>query len=401
MTSTADQYTVRQHNTALILSTLRQNETLSRAEIAARTGLNRSTVSSIINELLEEKAIEETILQSEKIGRPGMLLKLNPGYGFTVGIDVNVDYITAVMMDYTYTIMWEKTIPVVSPTQQETLLQQAIDLTHTAVDLGKNKNMKVLGIGVVIPGLVDTYHGVLIMAPNLGWENVPLKAIWQAHFDCPIFVENDANAAALGEFYIGEAKAVQNFICINVGVGIGGGIVIDGSLMRGARGFASEVGHMVVEPDGKPCGCGSRGCLETVIGNIAILASVKETLRSAPPVQPFTSEASIQEITLRQIVEAAIDGHPVCQTALRKVGYHLGLVVGSLVNIFNPELVIIGGYSHEMVVQILPELRRTARSHIMRVSRKDLDIRPSRFGVSSSVIGAASLVFEHLTQPVF
>jgi glucokinase-like ROK family protein len=401
MTSTADQYTVREHNTALILSTLRQNETLSRAEIAARTGLNRSTVSSIINELLDENAVHETVLQSEKIGRPGMLLMLNPEYGFTVGIDVNVDYISTVLMDYTYAIKWQKRTPINPPHQQEAVLQQAIELTHEAIELGQSKNMKPLGIGVVVPGLVDVRHGIMIMGPNLGWQNVPLRSLWQSHFDIPIFVENDANAAAMGEYYIGEAKGIQHFICINVGVGIGGGIIVDGNLLRGSRGFASEVGHMVVEPEGKLCGCGSRGCLETVIGNTAIIEAVQQALHSAPLISPFKNEQDINDITLDQIVDAASDRHPVCIDQLKKVGYSLGLAVGTLVNIFNPELVVIGGYSHQMVAQILPDLRKSAKAHIMNVSRKDLDIRPSRFGVSSSVIGAAALVFDQLTQPAF
>lgn len=401
MVSTADQYTVRQHNTALILATLRQNETLSRAEIAARTGLNRSTVSSIINELLENNVIEETILQSEKIGRPGMLLKLNAQYGFTIGIDVNVDYISTVLMDYTYAIKWQKRTPINPPHQQEAVLQQAIELTREAVELGGSQGMKPLGIGVVLPGLVDVYQGVMIVGPNLGWKNVPIRALWQAHFDMPIFVENDANAAAMGEYYIGEAKDIQHFIFINVGVGIGGGIVIDGNLLRGSRGFASEIGHMVVEPEGKLCGCGSRGCLETVTGNTAIIEAVQQTLHNSTPISPFTNEQTIKEITLDEIVDAAIDGHPVCIEQLKTVGNSLGLVVGTLVNIFNPKLVVIGGYSHEMVTQILPDLRSSAQAHIMSVSRNDLDIRASRFGVSSSVIGAAALVFDHLTQPAF
>lgn len=401
MASTADQYTVRQHNTAIIISTLRENETLSRAEIAAHTGLNRSTVSSIINELIEQKAIEETVLQSEKIGRPGMLLKLNPNYGFTVGIDLNVDFITAVVLDYSYTIQWQKRTPVIAPTQQDTVLQQAIELTQAAVDQGTDKGMTPLGIGLVVPGLVDVYQGVMILAPNLGWENVPMRALWQAHFDLPIFTENDANAAALGELYIGEAKGISHFICINVGVGIGGGIVIDGNLLRGARGFASEVGHIVMEPEGKQCGCGSRGCLETLIGKTALVSTVQDALRKSSFESPFLDEASIADLTLDQIVSAAAEGHPVCNEQLKKVGYYLGLTVGDLVNIFNPELVVIGGYSREMVTQILPDLRKSAVDHIMRVSRDNLDIRPSRFGVSSSVIGAAALVFDHLTQPVF
>ena len=401
MGAAADQYTVREHNTALILATLRQQEPISRAKIASETGLNRSTVSSIINKLIQAGMIEETELQSETFGRPGMLLKLNPNYGFTVGIDVNVDYIMAVVLDFTYNIVWQKRVIISPLLEQSEVLQQALDLTHTAVNVGIQRGMKALGIGVVLPGLVDVHEGVLTLGPNLHWENVPVRALWQLHFDLPVYVENDANAAAMGEYYLGEAKEAAYFVFINVGVGIGGGIMIEGNLLRGARGFASEIGHMVVEPDGAECACGSRGCLETVIGNTAVIASTQKALRAAPMREPFNTYAEIDALTLDQIVEAAQQGHPVCQQQLRRIGYYLGLIAGDLANIFNPDLVVIGGYSREMVAQLLPDLRSTAMANTMLVSRGDVDIRPSRFGASSSVIGAAALVFDQLTQPVF
>jgi glucokinase-like ROK family protein len=401
MASTADQYTVRQHNTALIIATLRQDEPLSRAELAAQTGLNRSTVSSITNELIEKKAIEETILQSEKIGRPGMLLKLNPDFGFTIGIDLNVDMLRIVVMDFTYHIIWEKRIAVSDPSLQEPIIAQAMELTQEAMAFGLEKQMKPLGIGVAVPGLVDTHQGIMIFGPNLGWDNVPLRQLWQEKFNVPVFIENDANAAALGEFYIGEAKGIRNLVLINVGVGIGGGIIVEGNLLRGARGFASEVGHMVVDPNGKPCACGSRGCLETLIGTKAIISNARECLGQSPRLSPFVDDISINRLTLDQIVAGAAAGHPVCIEQLEAVADHLGLVVSELVNIFNPELVVIGGYSREMVLQILPDLRTVVQNHVMNVVKQDLDIRPSRFGNASSVIGAASLVFDHLTQPVF
>lgn len=402
MATTADQNTVREHNTALILSTLRQHKTLSRASLAARTGLNRSTVSSIITELIEAHAVEETILQSEKIGRPGMLLRLNPRYGCAIGVDVNVDYINVVVLDYTYEIMWQKNIAIPSPTQQVNVLHQAIELTGEALRFGREHGMQPLGIGVAIPGLVDIHQGTLILGPNLGWKEVPIRTLWEEQFALPVFVENDANTAAMGEYYTGAAQGVPHFICINVGVGIGGGIMIDGTLLRGSRGFASEIGHMLIDPEGSPCACGSRGCLETVIGKTALIHSVQEALRAAPQVQPFITDAAIHNVTLDQIVQAAAEGHPVCIQQLQLAGHSLGLVVGDLVNIFNPEMVVIGGYSTEMVTALLPDIRTSTQERSMHLSREArVEIKPSRYGPFSSVIGAAALVYDHLTQPVF
>ena len=159
---------------------------------------------------------------------------------------------------------------------------------------------------------------------------------------------------------------------------------------------------MLVEPNGRLCGCGSRGCLETVTGKNAIINTMRKTLMDSSPTPPFDTETAIQEITLDQIVQAAAHGHPVCAAQLERVGTTLGLVVGDLVNIFNPELIIIGGYSKEMVLQILPELRKSTQARSKLISQEDIvEIRPSQFGAFSSVIGAAALVYDQLSQTVF
>ena len=159
---------------------------------------------------------------------------------------------------------------------------------------------------------------------------------------------------------------------------------------------------MLVEPNGRRCACGSRGCLETVTGKTSIIKTVQQALLKAPFSPPFSTKTAIREITLDQIVAAAQQGHPVCVEQLQQVGATLGLVVGDLVNLFNPELIIIGGYSTDMVLQILPELRTSTRARSKLISQEDtVEIRPSQFGAFSSVIGAAALVFDQLSQAVF
>lgn len=401
MHTTADQFTVRHHNSALILRTLRQHQTLSRAELAAETGLNRSTVSSIVNELIQQHMMEETTFQSERIGRPGLLLTLNPSYGCTIGIEVNVDYLAATLLDFTYRVIWQARTPLQAGLSPADVIMNGIAFTQEAMHEAQYRRIPPLGIGVVLPALIDTHQGTVALGPNLGWQNVPVLKHWQAQFDLPVLVENDANAAAMAEHYLGNARTIENFVLITGGVGIGGGIMVDGKLLRGQNGYAAEIGHMVVEPDGRICGCGSRGCLETVIGNNNIIEETRQLLHNNGE-QPsrFTVE-SIETLSFDDIVQAGLDNDPICQGQLHKIAYHLGLVVSQLGSLFNPEMIIIGGYSHSFLKFLIPEIKTLAQKHSMKTNNPPLNIQASHFGINSSVIGAAALVYDHLSQPVF
>jgi glucokinase-like ROK family protein len=400
MHASADQFTVRQHNSALIVRTLRRHQTLSRAELAAQTGLNRSTVSSIVNELIQQHMMEETTYQSDRIGRPGLLLTLNPSYGCTIGIEVNVDYLAATLLDFTYRVIWQARTPLKAGLSPADVIMNGIAFTQEAIQEAQYRRIPPLGIGVVLPALIDTRRGAVTLGPNLGWQNVNVLKYWQAQFDLPILVENDANAAAVAEHYLGNARTVQNFVLITGGVGIGGGIMVDGKLMRGQNGYAAEVGHMVVEPDGRVCGCGSQGCLETVIGNNIIVEETRQLLRKSRQPSNITKE-SIDSLTFDDIVQAGLENDPICRSQLDKTAYHLGLIVSQLGSLFNPEMIIIGGYSHSLLKFLIPEIETVAQKHSMKTNNPPLNIQPSHFGINSSVIGAAALVYDHLSQPVF
>ncbi|HET59120.1 MAG TPA: ROK family protein [Chloroflexi bacterium] len=400
MQATADQFTVRQHNSALIVRALRQHQTLSRAELAAETGLNRSTVSSIVNDLIQQHMMEETTYQSDRIGRPGLLLTLNPSYGCTIGIEVNVDYLAATLLDFTYRVIWQARTPLTPGLSPADVIMNGIAFTQEAIQEAQYRRIPPLGIGVVLPALIDTHRGAVTLGPNLGWQNISVLKYWQAQFDLPILVENDANAAAVAEHYLGNARNVENFVLITGGVGIGGGIMVDGKLMRGQNGYAAEVGHMVVDPEGQQCGCGSQGCLETVIGNTIIVEETRQLLRTNKQPSRFTAE-SIDTLNFDDIVQAGLDNDPVCRLQLQKIAYHLGLVVSQLGSLFNPEMIIIGGYSHCLLKFLIPEIKIVAQKHSMQTNSPPLNIQPSHFGVNSSVIGAAALVYDHLSQPVF
>ena len=397
--ATADQGLIRKVNTAVLLDVLRRLAPLSRAELAARIGLNRSTVSSIVSSLIDQGFIQETNLQSDKIGRPGMLLELNPKGGFAVGIELGVDFITVILTDFVAREQWREQIYSDPNDDQTTFLERAAALTQKALDYGQSLGLRPLGIGMGVPGLVDLRQGKLVFAPNLHWNNVPLRLIWSQWFNMPIFIENEANAAALGEYYFGAAQGVKNFIYLSAGIGLGGGIIIDGKLYRGSNGYASEVGHMTMDPQGEPCACGKRGCWETQVGPRAVLKRVRKTLESG--MQSALSgmvDGNLERISFESVVQAAQQGDDVALHALQEVGEYLGVGVANLVNVFNPELIVLGGALNLASPILLPIVERQIVDSALAPAREHVRMAASAFGVDACLMGAVALVLDDILR---
>ena len=400
--ATADQGLIRKLNTAILLDALRRFAPLSRAELAARTGLNRSTVSSIVNSLIEEGLIQETDLQNSKIGRPGMLLELNPKGGFAIGIELGVDCISVILSDFIAQVLWREQACSDPNEDQITILDRAANLTQHALDFGLSLGLRPLGIGMGVPGLVDLHQGKLIFAPNLHWNNVPLRLIWSQRFNLPIFVENEANAAALGEYYFGAAQGVNDFIYLSAGIGLGAGIVLDGKLFRGSNGYASEVGHMTVEPNGELCGCGKRGCWETQVNPRAVLRRVRKTLETGvPSVLCDLVDGDLQYISFESVVQAASQGDSVALNALQEVGERLGIGVANLVNVFNPELIVLGGALNRASTILLPIVARLISENAIAPASENVRVAASAHGIDACLMGAIALVLEDiLREPI-
>ena len=402
ISSTADQSLIRKLNTAILLDALRRFSPLSRAELAARTGLNRSTVSIIVNSLIQEGFIQETDLQNSKVGRPGMLLELNPKGGFAIGIELGVDCISVILSDFIAQVQFREKVCSDPSEDQITIIDRAAYLTQLALDFGLSQGLRPLGIGMGVPGLVDLHQGKLIFAPNLHWNNVPLRLIWSQRFNLPIFVENEANAAALGEYYFGAAQGVGDFIYLSAGIGLGAGIVLDGKLFRGSNGYASEVGHITVDPNGELCGCGKRGCWETQVGPRAVLTRVRQILEAgAPSVLCELLEGDLERLSFESVVQAASQDDPVALSALQEVGERLGVGVANLVNIFNPEMIVLGGGLNRASAIVLPIVEGLIRTNALAPARENVRVVASAHGIDACLMGAIALVLDDvLREPI-
>ena len=279
---TADQDSVRKVNTSLVLNALRLHAPISRADLANITNLNRSTISNIVNVLIDDGLVTELNTMESKIGRPGIALSLRPEGGAVIGVEIGVGFISVILTDFIATILWRERLEF-SPSQpQIDVISKMEELIDQAISFATGKQLHLLGIGLGVPGLVNVQNGELLFAPNLGWRNVPLRLMLSQRFHLPIYVENEANLGALGEYYFGIGRNVDNFIYLSSGVGLGGGIIINGKLYKGWRGFAGEIGHIQRDPQGELCGCGRRGCWETQVGPRAILQRVKRSIEADP-----------------------------------------------------------------------------------------------------------------------
>jgi glucokinase-like ROK family protein len=388
-------------NRAIILGFFRTHKTLSRARLASETGLNPSTVSHIIDELIKENLVRETDLIQSSTGRPGRLLEINPEGGCALGIEINVDYIELLVTDFAANVLWRYRQASTPEVGQEAIMAQVLQAAKQASAFIQARNSRLLGIGVGVPGLVDVSSGLLRLAPNLRWVDVPVRDVLAGHFDCPIYVENEANAAALGEYYFGAVRHVQNFIYLSAGVGLGSGIVMGGKLFRGMFGFAGEAGHMTIDINGELCGCGKRGCWETFVGPRAVEQRVRLSLSlGAKSTLHEMAMGDLQNIVFDDVVQAAQAGDQIAMDALGEVSFYLGIGIANLVNLFNVEVIVLGGALNMASSLLLKDVERVVFANTLAPGREHLKIIPSEHGTDACIMGAIALVLDDiLSEP--
>jgi predicted NBD/HSP70 family sugar kinase len=379
-----DQADVRRHNAALVLGCVADNGPLSRARVAAHTGLTRATVGTIVDELLSGGLVSEQGTSSATgVGRPGTDLVLRPDGAASVGLEINVDEIVVAVVDLGGTVRHRSAR---SGDQRDrtaaAVLRSAARMVDDAVATAYDLGLRVRGIGVAVPGLVDLGEQVLRLAPNLGWTDVPvvdrLRSYAVTQWPCPVVLDNEANLAALGELWRGGHASTDSFVLVNGDVGVGAGVVLDGRLHRGSRGFGGELGHLTVAPDGPDCRCGARGCLEQVAGLDFILrqAGVRDV--------PRTSEDAVAPLLTR-----LRDGDERAVAAVRQAGESLGVGVAALVNLFDVDTVVLGGVFAPLFPWLDEPLQAVVRRRVLSAAWAPLTVRASDLGRDAAVIGAA------------
>lgn len=397
--NSADQALVRELNLSLVLRHIHNGAPVSRAKIAHATGLNKSTVSSLVEALLNRKLIHETGINSTGTGRPARQLEINPRAGGVIGAEFGVDFIAVAVTDFSGNILWRQDEITSSTDEQEKTIAQTLELIQKAIVFCEEQELSILGLGIATPGTVNLNEGILIFAPNLQWRDVPLGSYFAEHTGLKVFVENDANAAAIAEHLFGAARQSQDFIFVFAGIGIGGGLFLNGDLHRGNAGYAGEIGHspIMAEPFQLPCHCGSRGCWETYANQHSVIRRVQARLGiNQNSIIPDLMEEQKAPLSIPIIKQAADEGDQEAIEALAETGTAMGIGLATLINILNPERIILGGPLSIVGSYLLPSTRTAAQKNALPEMEPNVDILLSSFGKDASLIGAVSIVIDDI-----
>lgn len=361
---------------------------ISRAEVARRLNLSRSAVSTIVNDLLENKVIREGRSGPAKRGRRPILLEINPDNGFVVGVDAGATHLALFLCDLTARVLAEIELPMMIEMGPVACLEQLDEALDQLLARHGVSRERVRAAGVAVPGPVNQENGMVIAPPIMpGWDRYPIRSTLQSRWEIPVVLGNDAEFGALGEWALGAGRGEKFLIYLKVGTGVGAGLVIDGQVYHGACGTAGEIGHITVAEGGPRCSCGNRGCLEAVAGGGAIARLALQAVRSGQRTR-LADIHPVEGIAAQDVAEAARMGDRVAQEIVAQCGKSLGTAIASLVNLFNPSLVVIGGGVAQMGDLLLEPIRETVAARSLKAAADSVRISGSVLGRRATGMGA-------------
>lgn len=394
---TANLELVQKINRSIVLNVIRDKGPLSRADVSRRTKLTRSTVSSIVSYLTKKNLVRETGLSSSGVGRKGILLELNPKAYYVVGTDLGTLNTIAAVVDLEGKIVERVEHPTNGEKNRDDVIERVKAAIHEVISASNLNLQKIAGIGLAVPGLVDSKKGMILFIPNFGWKDTPLREILEEEFHTPIFIDNNANAMALSEAQFGIGRGVKNFICVNIGIGIGSGVIINREIYRGETECTGEIGHTTVDYNGPKCSCGNNGCLEVMAAGPAIARRAVKAIREGrKTVITELVEDNLNQITAAVVARAANQSDRLAREIMEKTGEYLGTGIANIINLFNPQMVIIGGGVAQAGSLIFDPLKRTMKKRAFSVPAKVVKIATPSLGRDCTVIGAASLVLKEI-----
>ncbi len=383
-----DGQSMQQANRALVLALIRHDPTLSRASIARQTTLSPASVSGIVDHLIREGFVREGAAEATGVvGRRPMHLVFNPAARVTLGIAIDVRDVTVGLVDLGGKMRATQRAPIASEAGPATIVDTVTQVARRALRGVASRN--VLGIGVAVPGLVRWPDGVILFSPNLEWRDVPIQAMLEERLGRPVLVDNEVRALALAEHSYGAARGARTVVVIDAAYGVGGAVIIDGALYRGVHGAAGEVGHNIVEPNGAVCGCGNRGCLETVASAHGLVARTADALATGRA-SALTTDAS-GGLTLDHIVAAARGGDALARELLARAATYLGLAVANAIDNWDPERVVLSGSVALAVGTRLDDALVGGQRAILDIGRARVPVARAALGADAKVIGAATL----------
>lgn len=370
-------------NRKAILNKIRLQGPISRADIAKETGLTPPTVTNIVKELIRESFVKESHLGKSSGGRKPTLLQLNENGYYVIGVDAGSNTIEAAICNILGQTMLRSERNLPKSVDSTSFLEVMID---TINDLLKKEIIdpgKIIGIGVAMHGVMNIEEGISYYSSNSGLENVPVKYELEKEFGYEVKLENNSRALALGEFWFGGFEHVNRFTAVNVGRGVGSGLIVNGRLIHGPQYVAGEIGHTVISVDGEQCTCGNRGCLETFVSGDSIVRRARKKINNFP--ENFTAE---------DIYKQAVDGNEEYRHVLEETGYYLSIGLLNLINTENPDTIVLGGGVMKSAEFLMPIILQNIRAKALTNKLRDeVNILIGTLDDDATLLGAAALLF--------
>lgn len=382
---------LKKYNETGILDLIRVNGMLSKADLSRITGLSPTAIGIIAAELMEQGYIRERGAGTSSGGRRPVLLELNPLSCYSVGVDIDVGVINTVLTNINGTVISAiktKMPDIFTAETASSVIWETVDKLKRDFSIKPNN---LLGVGISIPGLVDGKTHLILLAPNLKWQNVDLSLLMPRLEGIPIFLENEAMASAIYENWLGSCRGINDFVCINIKSGIGAGIFTSGVPYRGVGGTAGEVGHIVVDENGPKCGCGNNGCLETLASTTAIVEKAGNLMISGNSKQSSGIHDSAMPFGIEHVVSATRTGDAIAAGILKDSACYLGIAVSYIINTLNPAKIILGKDFTKYSDLVIDHVKNIATRKALKFPAARVEIEASQAGEQTSAMGAAMI----------
>ena len=379
---------MRDINRHLVLNLVKNRGPISRTQLAADSGLAQGTITNITRDLMDDGMVREVASGPSTGGRRPILLEIDPAGGFALGMKLIAGRVILALTDLEGNVCQSQVAPTSDPGDVAAYLASLEAATSSFLDAAGVEAARLIGIGVGLPGFIDHAAGVCRHSALLGWHNVPLEAMLEAFFPTPVVLDNDVNTLTLYEALFGSGRGLEDFLVVTTGRGIGMGAVVNGRLMRGAGGGAGEFGHIPLCPDGPVCNCGRRGCLEAMASDPALVGQAQA--------------AGLAVQSAADLLELARAGDQIARDLYAAAGNWLGRGIATLVNVFNPDRVMLSGEGMQAAEFLVPAVEAALHAHTFDGLAEQLTLAVEPLDDVTWARGAASLALDALFgQPVY
>ena len=392
---------VKKLNRMNVLGLIKEYEVISRKDLADITGLTPPAITNIIKEFLELGLVTEEGVEESKGGRRPIRLKFNHEAGYVIGMEIMMSEVKVAVTDLKNDPTYFETFSVDMVDPKAGVQELVLKLKEFLNSEGLSEK-KVLAVGIAFPALISGKEGIVKRAVNLGslWDDFPLKSIMEQELKLPVFIENNSNASALAERWFGGGTESRNLVYINLGEGISAGIILDDRIVYGFQGHAGEIGHILIRQNGPLCNCGNRGCLESICGIPALTRKANAELpllHNSDPLKDLWEEN--KKVTIDDVLKCSHIKGTYAWEIIRQAGEHIGIALANLINLYNPEVIFIGGKLSAAKDILLEPILDKIKSHAFPEIASSTKVEISLLGKNSGAIGACALAVGELFKP--